>query len=209
MECPHPAETSWLQQLPAGQITHYLTGEMLVVPHSQDNRVFVMESGRAKICIYGAGKEQILGYLQAGSVYVTHTPVWVEAVESCQLRSWPLSQVKSLFKAHPEMATGALRDVGMLMVQAIGLIEDLAFRSVEGRLARYLLTQARENQSPRLSLPGSTEALANLLGTSRQTLSSLLNRLEKEGVLARPTRQEVELLKIQKLQDLAQEMSAS
>lgn len=208
----------WCQQLPQGQTRRYRNREMISVPGQStepgsapgtDNRVFLIRSGRARICLFGAGKEQTLGYLQPGSIYVSHTPAWVEAVESVELTHWPLHQLQQLFQAQPELAITALREVGQLMTQAIQLIEDFAFRSVEERLARFLLTEARAGNSHDVILPGSTEALANLLGTSRQTLSSLLNRMEKSGLIERPERQHLRLKSIEAIRTLAQGVSAS
>ncbi|MDO6805003.1 helix-turn-helix domain-containing protein, partial [Wenyingzhuangia sp. 1_MG-2023] len=54
-----------------------------------------------------------------------------------------------------------------------------------------------------IQLTGQTELLASLLGTSRQTLSTLLNRMIRDGLVARPDRQHLILLDTQRLQQLA------
>ncbi len=182
---------------------------MISAPGASDNRVFFIRSGRARICLFGAGKEQTLGYLQPGSIYVSHTPAWVEAVETVELTFWPLHQLQQLFQVQPELAITALREVGQLMTQAIYLIEDFAFRSVEERLARFLLNESQLKHSDTVTLPGNTEALASLLGTSRQTLSSLLSRLEKSGLITRPNRRTLHLSDVEAIRTLAQEVSAS
>lgn len=209
MGCPHQHPQAWFTQLPNGHRSHHKAKSLLVEPGCTENNVFILESGRARIYLLGDGKEQTLGYLLAGSVYVTHTPVWVESIEPCTLKSWPLSQIKQLFAAHPELAGAALKEVGKLLSNAISLIEDFAFRPVQSRLARYLLSEYSLQQSQELRLPGTTEALASLLGTSRQTLSTLLNRMEKESLISRPERQIVVLHKPEQLVELSHRLSAS
>ncbi|WP_184522474.1 Crp/Fnr family transcriptional regulator [Variovorax sp. Sphag1AA] len=69
-----------------------------------------------------------------------------------------------------------------------GLMEDATLRGLRARVARRLMSLARGDvtQSPELrrtvSLP--QEALAMMLGVTRQTLSKELNAMAEEGVIA-------------------------
>ncbi|WP_353570642.1 helix-turn-helix domain-containing protein [Candidatus Albibeggiatoa sp. nov. BB20] len=56
---------------------------------------------------------------------------------------------------------------------------------------------------------GNTEILASLLGTSRQTLSTLMNRMIKDKILKRVNRQYLILLDIPYLEALMVGVSAS
>lgn len=199
----------WYRDLPEGHRKRYEAREVIVSPGHEENRVFVVEQGRARICLFSGSREQTLGHLQPGSVYVTHTPAWVEALELTWTCSWPIQQITALFASRPEMALGAIREVGMMLNNTIGLIEDLAFRPVESRLARYLLTEARQQGSDTVRLIGNTEILGSLLGASRQTTSTILTRMVKMGLIARPDRQHVRLLNDSKLRELAEAVSAS
>ncbi len=211
MNHPHSIDidNAWHQQLPAGQVKYFQKQEIIVSPNAEINQVFVLETGKARICLFGAAREQTLGYLNQGSIYVTHTPVWIEAIENCSIRSWPVHQIKALFQSKPELAIAAIRDIGKLLYTAIDMIEDFAFRSVESRLARYLLKDSGRQTEQVIELPGSVQSLACLLGTSRQTLSSLLNRLEKEGLIARPSRMQVRVVDLATLQEMADSVSSS
>ena len=158
----------------------------------------------ARICLSAEHKELTLGWLKPGSVYVTHTRAWVEALEPTRLTLWPLEQLTDMIRVAPEMAIAALREVGIMMHQATNLIEDLAFRSVESRLARFLLLEAanQPNQDC-IQLNAPNEMLASFLGTSRQTLSTLLNRMIRNGVLERPARNQLRILDHTELEKLA------
>ena len=197
----------WIQQLPAGNDRHFASGEMISRPDSGNNQVFLLKAGSARICLSGEQKELTLGWLKPGSIYVTHTRAWVEALSPCDISSWPIEQLHELISSRPQLALIALREVGMMLHQATNLIEDLAFRPVESRLARYLLLEHSDQNAADnndiIQLTGHTELLASLLGTSRQTLSTLINRLIKEQVLARPDRLHLQLLNIPHLQQLS------
>lgn len=203
MHGPRTSPPPWISELPPGQSHDYAVGEMICRPDSVANRVFVLHSGSARICLSAEQKELTLGWLRPGSIYVTHTRAWVEALEPSRVISWPIERLQALITSRPELALSAMREVGMMLHQATNLIEDLAFRPVEARLARYLLLEHSDQQSVVIRLTGHTELLASLVGTSRQTLSTLVNRLIKEGVLRRPDRRHLELLDLERLRRIA------
>ncbi|ARE41669.1 Carbon monoxide-responsive transcriptional activator CooA [Rhodovulum sp. P5] len=197
---PH---SKWLSRLEGGLRQSYGPGETIVVPETGRDRLFVLDAGLARISLNGAERELTLGYLRPGGFYVTHTRAWVQAVERCETVSWPVDAMLGLVTREPELGLAAFREVGILLSGALDLIEDLAFRPVESRLARFLLAESAAQGSEVISLIDSTEALATALGTSRQTLSTLLNKLIREGVIERADRRRIRLLQPARLKTLA------
>ena len=69
-----------------------------------------------------------------------------------------------------------------------GLVEDAMLRSISTRVARRLLALARGDatlaRDARSVVPVSQEALAMMLGVTRQTLSRELKALARDGVIA-------------------------
>lgn len=199
----------WTGNLQKGRRDTYEPGSLISAPHTKNNRFFIIESGRARICLIGGAKEQTLSYLEAGGLFVTHTPTWIEAVEPSTIQSWPMSELRDLIIRQPDMAICALREIGGIVSTCLELIEDLAFRSVESRLARYLLAQHKEAESGAFTLADSTERMATLLGTSRQTLSTIINRLERQNIIRRTARRTYEVLDSQSLIITADDLSGS
>ncbi|WP_444454481.1 Crp/Fnr family transcriptional regulator [Rhodobacter capsulatus] len=189
MPPPPPASSDWISRLEGGLRRRYGAGEMIARPDAPSDRLILIESGTVRLSLTGAGREVTLAHLRAGGLFVTHTRVWVEAVEPAQVLSWPVAEMLELVTRHPELGVAAFREVGQILRGALDLIEDLAFRPVEARLARHLLTELQAQGRDTIRLVGPTEALATALGTTRQTLSTLINRLIREGVLSRPGRQ--------------------
>ncbi|WP_221801536.1 Crp/Fnr family transcriptional regulator [Oceanobacter mangrovi] len=202
----HTGERSadWLAQLPEGQIRQFDEGDVICRPDNHQNRIFLIQQGCVRICLSAEHKELTLGWLRPGSIYVTHTRAWVEALEPTRICSWPIERLTSMIAEAPELAIAAMREVGMMLHQATNLIEDLAFRPVDARLARYLLLERGTQNSDTIQLTGHTELLASLLGTSRQTLSTSINRMIKDGLLNKLERQQLQLLDIAALEALAQ-----
>jgi CRP-like cAMP-binding protein len=93
----------------------------------------------------------------------------------------------------PSVTPVMMRVLGRLLVNAVSPIEDLAFREVAARLARFLLGLAKRRghvtaEGWLIPLDLAMEDIASLLGTTRQTVSSLINLWEREGILQRQGR---------------------
>lgn len=205
----HPPSSLWLPPLDEGQTNSFNAGEIISRPDKTSNQFFIVQQGQARIFLCADNKELTIGYLKPNSIYVTHTRAWIEAMETTQIMSWPLRQLQAVIAMKPELAVAAMQEIGTMLHNTIDIVEDLAFRSVESRLARYLLLEYRQQQQRTIKLSGNTEILASLLGTSRQTVSTLINRLIKDAVLQRAERQHLTLLNLDYLAQLAQRMSAS
>ena len=64
-----------------------------------------------------------------------------------------------------------------------GLIEDLSLKEVPGRLAKYLLYLSDGKGDGEMALDVSKGQLASLLGTIPETLSRILARMHRQGVI--------------------------
>ena len=108
----------------------------------------------------------------------------------------------------PSFTPVMMRVLGRLLRNAVTLIDDLAFREVPARLARFLLGLVDRRGQPHpqgwlIPLELGTEDIASLLGSTRQTVSLLLNQWVRDGILARPGRRQLLVLSRQALADLS------
>ncbi|WP_138470697.1 Crp/Fnr family transcriptional regulator [Poseidonocella sp. HB161398] len=211
MAAEHPSPSGrpgpgWLARLEPGRRRDYGTGQAICLPGTEENRLFLLEHGMARICLNGGARDLTIGYLRPGGIFVTHTRAWVAALEPVRVMSWPVRDLLGLIAAEPEFAVAALREIGAVLHGAFDLIEDLAFRPVEARLARFLLAERISQGGDRLCLPERTEGLAEALGTTRQTLSSLVARLVRDGAIRRDGRRHLVILdpaRLEKIADLS------
>lgn len=171
-------------------------GHLLSTPDSARDQVFIVHSGRLRVYLAGASRELTLSFLETGDIYSTHTPTYVHTEVQTSLWIIDTPSFARKLTADPGTTPATMRVLGRLLANAVALIEDLAFREVPARLARFLVGQAQRRGTAgtdgwRVPLDLSTEDIASLLGTTRQTVSSLINQWEREGLLQRQGRRSV------------------
>lgn len=171
----------------------YPKGYLLATPRDPDDRVFILRSGRLRVYLAGASRELSLSYLQAGDIYATHTPAYVRTLTPAALWVMPTADFARRLGADPAATPAVMRVLGRLLDNAVGLIDDLAFREVPARLARFLCGLVERHGQPgpdgcRVALELGTEDIASLLGSTRQTVSALLNQWARDGLLRRDGR---------------------
>ena len=152
---------------------------------------YVVGSGRVKIYkLSPDGKEQILHIFGPGEPFA-EVPVFAgqcypanaEALEDSRLLFFPRAGFVDLIRRHPSLALNMLAILSRRLRQLAALVEDLSLKEVPARLAAYLLYTAEQKGSLEFALDIPKTQLANLLGTTPETLSRLLVRLVKENYI--------------------------
>ncbi len=168
-------------------------GHLLSTPDSPRDQVFIVRSGRLRVYLAGENRELSLSFLEAGDIYTTHTPTYVQTVAPTALWVMETQAFARKLATDPSATPAMMRVLGRLLANAVTLIEDLAFREVPARLARFLVGLAKRRGQPHdngwlIPLELSMEDIASLLGSTRQTVSSLINQWEREGIVQRQGR---------------------
>jgi CRP-like cAMP-binding protein len=154
--------------------------------------VFVVASGRVKVVVTSSdGKEFILTVLGAGQVFgemalLESAPrsasvVTLSAVEVLVINR---NDFQRLLDSHPRISQKLMMILSRRLRRANSKMESLAYMDVAGRLARYLLDLARDH-GQRLGngwvvvrRPTHSD-IAHSIGTSRETVSRLINEFEE------------------------------
>ncbi len=154
--------------------------------------VFVVASGRVKVVITSSdGKEFILTVLGAGQVFgemalLESAPrsasvVTLSAVELLVINR---NDFQRLLDSNPRISQRLMAILSRRLRRANTKMESLAYMDVAGRLARYLLDLARDH-GQRLGngwvvvrRPTHSD-IAHSIGTSRETVSRLINEFEE------------------------------
>ena len=181
--------------LAAADMVQVCTGEMLYRKGDPVGGLFGVVQGAFKVSTVGEdGREGILSVLEAGNWFGetslidglprAHDATAVQA--SAVLVISPPAFNRLMQRSVFARAMGALL---CARVRALyGLVEDSMLRSTRTRIARRLLTLARGDatlaRDARASVAVSQEALAMMLGITRQTLSKELKVLVRDGVLS-------------------------
>lgn len=186
------------QAFPPGFLEGFVTrslakGHLLSTPTDSLDQVFVVRRGRLRVYLANETRELSLAILGPGDVFSTHTPTFVRTLEPAELWLIGTREFARKLAEQPAVSPQMMRVLGRILNNAVSLVEDLAFRDVPARLARFLLRQAEqrgvsEAAGCRLPLDLGTEDIACLLGTTRQSVSSLINQWQREGILRREGR---------------------
>ncbi|MGE5575598.1 MAG: Crp/Fnr family transcriptional regulator [Syntrophothermus sp.] len=173
--------------------------------------VFFVKSGKVKLSKPAAdGREQILTLLQPGDIFAEVVlfdegpyPATAEAIEDSVVGMIRNKDMEELIRSSPEISLKMLKVMNKKLRHAQTLIRDLALKDTNGRLAGMLLNLAEEygeriDDRIRLSLPLTRQEIANLIGTSRETVTRLLSEFQKARVLE-INRQEIVILDERKL----------
>ncbi len=111
----------------------------------------------------------------------------VEALEDSQLLALPATDVKALLRDHPQLAVKLVEALTRRLREANERISTQSFRTVPGRVAGVLtslLTEEMPGDGARDVTIRMTQAdLAQLAGTSRESVSRFLANLERAGVV--------------------------
>jgi CRP-like cAMP-binding protein len=195
----HMAANPWFAELPladrraviAASERHRLApGEMLFrqgdeVPTGSGAFFGVVSGGIKASSLREDGKEAILVVLESGNWFgelslIDRQPRTHDATAmgDAEVLALPRAAFDRMMK-RPAFALGVCRLMASRVRSLYGMVEDATLRSTRARVARRLLLLARGDatRESRSVVPVSHEALAMMLGVSRQTLSKELQGL--------------------------------
>ncbi|MCM2315444.1 MAG: Crp/Fnr family transcriptional regulator [Thermoanaerobaculia bacterium] len=169
----------------------------VVIREDERGDVFcLIKQGRVKISMTSPeGKEIILSTLGPGEFFgemslLDDEPrsASVIATEKLEVLTIWQSDFLELLRENFGITRRLLAEMSKRLRDASSRIESLATMDVYGRLARYLLelaaSQGREAPDGYVAVTRPThQAIANTIGTSRETVSRLIHELMEQGLL--------------------------
>ena len=173
---------------------------------------YVVFAGRVKVFKLSMdGKEQILHIFGPGEPF-GEVPVFsgqkfpasAATMEESRILFFPRDSFVALVKKTPEVALNMLAILSRRLRRFASLIEDLSLKEVPARLSAYLLYLKSANRgSQDLTLDISKAQLASLLGTIPETLSRILTKMSKQGLI-QTDGPRIRIMDLEALQDLAE-----
>lgn len=190
----------------------YGKNEVIFTEGAEADGFYVVVTGRVKIYkLSPDGKEQILHLFGEGEPFAeaavfagTSFPAYAEALEPCEVLFFPRREFVNLMARLPAMALNMLAELSRRLRQFANLIENLSLREVPGRLAAYfMILSERQNGAGDVQLDMSKAQLASFLGTIPETLSRILARMAREGLIEIREGRRIRLLDRETLVELA------
>lgn len=167
-------------------------GQTIFLEGDEGSGFYVVKTGKVKIFkLSPDGKEQIFHIFGPGEPFAEvpvfagqRFPANAEALEESRLFFFPRAGFLDLIRRHPSLALNMLAVLSRRLRQLAGLVEDLSLKEVPARLAAYILYQSERKQGvPEFELEIAKGQLASLLGTIPETLSRILAKMVKEGLI--------------------------
>ncbi len=176
--------------------TEYRKNETIFTPTDPASRIFYLMSGMVKIYHVSAGGDPtIFWYCVPGDLFGAGglsgslvQSVYGEATESSVIYTISRSAFESLLKSFPQLALNVIRLMGARLRLACDSMTDLASQSADVRLARALLRLAnncgvRDGERVLLKIRITHEELANMIGSSRQTVNEALREFSSRNLI--------------------------
>jgi len=177
-------------------VRSYVKGQVVSTPGGEVDKVFVVRGGRVRVYLSDGLRELTLAFLEPGDVFTTHTPTFVEAVQPSELMLVDTRRFAALLAQEPMAVSSIMRVLGALLGNTIGVVENLVFRDARQRFTHFLVSVAkRQGSDPSgrclVQLGVTLTEAALLLGSTRQTVSAVLNDMVREGLVERLGRQKL------------------
>ncbi|HYF65520.1 MAG TPA: Crp/Fnr family transcriptional regulator [Herpetosiphonaceae bacterium] len=167
-------------------------GALITLEGEPAEAMYVVAAGRVKVVRHSLeGREQILHIVEPLDHFNTvpifgggACPATTEALLPTRLLAFPRDQMRRLAQDHSELAMALLGEFANRLRGMVGLVENLALHTVNGRLARLLLQQAAaaEQGQPQ---PMLTQAeMAAHIGSVREMVGRALKAFEAAGLIS-------------------------
>lgn len=181
----------------ASSVKTFVKNQIIIHKSDEGDTFFSILSGKVKVVLTDEeGREYIVGILKQNEFFgelalLDGEPRSASVVAMMRAEVLALKREDFLnqMTTNPEMCIKILGVLGVRLRKANLHIESLVFLDVCGRLARMLLdmveTQGREtDEGMLLEVEHSRTDLANLIGTTRETLTRALKTLENMGYIS-------------------------
>ena len=165
-------------------------GETLFSQDETAEGFYVVLSGKIKVFkLSPQGKSQILGVFGPGDtvgevpVFEGGTyPAYAQAMERASVAFFPRDRFIGLIRENPDLALGMMAVLSRRLRRLASLAESLALKEVPSRLAQYLLSLLPP-KGGEVMLSVKKGELAEMLGTTPETISRAFSRLSSQGIM--------------------------
>ena len=181
-------------------VTDKATSKKEVIHFSDDsaNKIYFLKKGKVKISKYSEDdKEMILSVLGPGEIF-GETGVMgaesygtvAEVMEDAIVCSLSINQLNMMLEKNPAFNFSVTKFIGLRYMKVQSRLESLVFKTAPERIREFIKEMADEHGKTlangteiMVKLKLKHEDIAKLTATTRQSVTTELNNLEKDGVI--------------------------
>ncbi|MBA3009499.1 MAG: Crp/Fnr family transcriptional regulator [Proteobacteria bacterium] len=195
-------------------------GQLIFQEGDKANGFYIVNTGKIKVFkLSFEGKEQILHIYGPGHTF-GEVPVFegksfpasAMAIENSSILFLPRDKFVNLITTTPALSMNMLADFSKRLRAFTIQIENLSLKEVPARLAAYILTLSQEqlseqkpaqNREQMVTLPISKAQLANLIGTTPETISRIFKKMADAALIEVRTK-DIVILDLEGLSDVSE-----
>lgn len=170
--------------------------------------IYMVKTGQLKVSYASPdGKEIIVALLNPGDIYSMHSEAIGVALEPTELMYIEAEKFKDIIIGSPLIAVNMVRILGNILKDTNDVLLNVAFKEVNSRLAALIMKISRQHgivteEGLLVQIDLTHEEIANLINSTRQTVTTILNRFEKAGMIE-SRRKRILIKEVKKLEELA------
>jgi len=175
----------------------FKVGEIVFMQDQPISDVYFIQQGKVKIYKTDYyGKEQIVNVLQKNDMFPHQGlfrqgkyPAHAEIIESAKLINIPISSFENFLITHPEISIKMFRVLGEIIMDLQSRLEEKILYNVYDQIIMLLMRLAKKNGEKldekhfKITLLLTNRELANMIGSSRETVSRTLTQLKKKHLV--------------------------
>ena len=182
-------------------VRHVPEDAIILLAEEEGDTLFVIVDGRVKVTVLSEdGREVILSILKDGDIFGEMSlldgkprSASVIATDDTELIILRRTDFLSRLERYPQMASKMLSTLATRLRRTNRQVESLALLNVYGRIAGTLLQLAEDqgvSEDRGIVIPERPihQEIANMAGTTRETVSRVLNDLERRDYIQRDGR---------------------
>jgi CRP/FNR family cyclic AMP-dependent transcriptional regulator len=199
-----------LKELQASiSMTTCAAGKIFYSPNQHGEVVFILKKGKVQIYkMSSEGRKLVLETLGPGTMFGEMSLVgaglydaFAEAMEDALICVMNRRDVERLIQSKPQIGIRLLDAMARRLRESEERLEQTLFQEVPSRLSALLLRLRSENGTD--TILTTHEELADHLGVYRETVTTALNKLKKDGLVS-ISRKRVEIVNVEELEARAE-----
>lgn len=174
-------------------VRHLEAHEQLFAEGQPCQAIYCLVDGLIKLYVSGPpGRQKIVELIQPADTFAEAAmfsgqgyPVSARAAEPSTVIAVRAFELSQMLTRDPQIAGKVMAQLSRRLHQLIDVIRTLSLLDSEQKVAHYLLLHCPEDgdQPPAVRVPTNRSGLASLLGLSTETLSRVLTRLTRRGLV--------------------------
>jgi len=187
----HLSETDIARLTESARERNYPRNSVILFEDDPGDSLYVVVTGQVKVVLIGEdGREVILSVLNEGNFFgemalIDDEPrsAHVIAMQDSNLLVLRREDFQRRLQEAPTIALGLLRELSHRLRKADDKIGGLVLLDVNGRVARLLLQMADENDGKNITRRVTHHTIAQMIGSSRETVSRTIRDLADRGLI--------------------------